>query len=899
MLGVDGTSSTDVWAVGGRVPNLNDEVLILHWDGSAWTQDWVDTMGLLYGVSAISANDVWAVGSTRVENGSTLILHWDGTQWSVVPGPGPTPDGAVLEGISAVSANDIWAVGTWQPHYGNQQPLILHWTGSQWGIVQAPAGAGELRDVSAVSSNAVWAVGTDYSMSELLPLVLHWDGSAWSRENTPEPDTSELIGVFASSSNEVWSVGYTDGLYDEDSLIERYVGSCETPLPTPTPTVCSTGWANSASVDLSFEENQLLDVAAVAGDDVWAAGFYRVAGYTYPLAEHWDGAQWGLSSTGVITSGAITAVKAFASDDVWAVGSGSTNIIMRWDGEHWTPVEGPTLEGYTHLEGVDGLASNDLWVVGGHNPGSGNSPVAAHWDGANWTQPSLPVDSTLNAVKVVAHNDVWAVGSKIGADGSLILHWNGVQWTEVTAPTQPYAELYDIDGVSPDDLWAVGSWAYAPEPSYILHWNGTQWARVEPEGNISSALSGVAAIASDNVWFVGADSNVSLTLHWDGTSLAVVDNPHGGGVSALWKVSGLPNGDAWAVGEQDGASLDTHVTLAQHYLSCVSATSTPTASATATPMGTATVSASETTIATSTGTPTPLASVTHTDTTTPVISTGTSTEISTSTAAPTDTSVIPTQSPTGTRTQTPSATSTAIITTTAKSTSTATATATASACPVQFADVPDGHTFYSFVRCLACRGILTGYACGGVGEPCDGNNDPYFRPNNGVTRGQIAKIVSEAAGFDEAVSGQAFEDVPPGSTFYVYVERLASRGVMQGYPCGGAGEPCGTGSLPYFRPGAGATRGQLAKIASNAIEWADSIPAGQYTFADVPVGSAFHPYIERMLMHRPGAMSGYPCGGTEEPCDSAGRPYFRPGNTLTRGQTAKIVTNTFFPECVP
>ena len=59
---------------------------------------------------------------------------------------------------------------------------------------------------------------------------------------------------------------------------------------------------------------------------------------------------------------------------------------------------------------------------------------------------------------------------------------------------------------------------------------------------------------------------------------------------------------------------------------------------------------------------------------------------------------------------------------------------------------------------------------------------PYFRPNNNATRGQIAKIDSNAAGYADAPSGQTFQDVPPGSTFYTYTQRLTSRSIMQGYP---------------------------------------------------------------------------------------------------------------------
>jgi hypothetical protein len=228
-------------------------------------------------------------------------------------------------------------------------------------------------------------------------------------------------------------------------------------------------------------------------------------------------------------------------------------------------------------------------------------------------------------------------------------------------------------------------------------------------------------------------------------------------------------------------------------------------------------------------------------------------------------------------------------------------TATPTACTVTFTDVPPTNTFYPFVRCLACKGIVQGYQCGGAGEPCDPSNNPYFRPNNYVTRGQLAKIVSESAGFDDQIppSQWTFTDVPYGSTFWLWVERLSNRQVMSGYQCGSPNEPCDSENRPYFRPGNGATRGQLTKIVSNAAGFSDTIPNTQYTFADVPPSNTFWLYVERLLLNRPGVMSGYPCGAPTEPCDSENRPYFRPNNPLTRGQTSKIVANTFFPGCNP
>ena len=58
----------------------------------------------------------------------------------------------------------------------------------------------------------------------------------------------------------------------------------------------------------------------------------------------------------------------------------------------------------------------------------------------------------------------------------------------------------------------------------------------------------------------------------------------------------------------------------------------------------------------------------------------------------------------------------------------------------------------------------------------------------------------------------------PGSTFYLYIGRVAGRGIVNGYPCGGVGEPCiAPDNLPYFRPNNNATRGQMSKIAAAAF----------------------------------------------------------------------------------
>lgn len=227
-------------------------------------------------------------------------------------------------------------------------------------------------------------------------------------------------------------------------------------------------------------------------------------------------------------------------------------------------------------------------------------------------------------------------------------------------------------------------------------------------------------------------------------------------------------------------------------------------------------------------------------------------------------------------------------------------------CTVAFADVKPGESpFYSYVRVLACRNIISGYA------------DGTFRPNNNVTRGQLAKMVAASAGYNDAVPSNrwTFHNIEPGSTYWLFVERVAAHGVTSGYACSnaaGSTEPCDDANRRYFRPGDYATRQQVAKMVSDArgtnARGSNVPPAAptttvlNYTFADVPVTNDFYRYVEALAAS--GSLSGYTCGGSNpetgsaEPCDAQNRKYFRPASNMSRGQISKVLATGFFSNAV-
>jgi hypothetical protein len=238
--------------------------------------------------------------------------------------------------------------------------------------------------------------------------------------------------------------------------------------------------------------------------------------------------------------------------------------------------------------------------------------------------------------------------------------------------------------------------------------------------------------------------------------------------------------------------------------------------------------------------------------------------------APTAT-VTPQNTPTVTQTSVPLVTQTSVP-------GTATATATPVNCPLPFTDVDQFNPFYQYIQCLYCRVIISGYA------------DNTFRWSADVTRGQVSKIIANAAGLNGTVTTQTFTDVPPGSPFFVFIGRLVAQGAISGY---NTAANCPSG-VPCFRPELSVTRGQLAKIDANAAGYNET-PGATPTFKDVPAANPFYVFIERLSLH--GVINGYTCGGPGEPCPGL---YFRPNANITRGQVSKVASQTFFPlNCAP
>jgi hypothetical protein len=238
LFGVAAPDAGHAFAVGAARNSRDDrnKTLVEQYDGVSWSivpSPNRGSDGYFSGVTALSGTDAWAVGLRGLPSGSQapLVEHWNGSSWSYVPSPffRRSTQTALLD-VAAVSANDVWAVGTYYSGAKHgRQPLTEHWNGSAWSIVPAASAGGDFifSSLTALAADDVWAVGFNGTGGG--PLAEHWDGSSWSVVPIDNPGIrSEFLGVAAAGSSV-----YATGVQHGNTLAERFDGAAFQRLSTP------------------------------------------------------------------------------------------------------------------------------------------------------------------------------------------------------------------------------------------------------------------------------------------------------------------------------------------------------------------------------------------------------------------------------------------------------------------------------------------------------------------------------------------------------------------------------------------------------------------------------------------------------------------------------------------
>jgi hypothetical protein len=164
------------------------------------------------GMSASSARDVWAVGTTNCASDNCrheLTVHWDGVHWRAIPAgserrrciePG-------LYGVTALTPRNAWAIGGIEGITRGCDFILRHWDGHKWrsaSLRGLPHNA-TLLAVDGSKPKRLLAAGATKIGH---PLIVRWNGKAWI--SLPAPSLGKgfnsFTSVFSFAPNDIWGV---------------------------------------------------------------------------------------------------------------------------------------------------------------------------------------------------------------------------------------------------------------------------------------------------------------------------------------------------------------------------------------------------------------------------------------------------------------------------------------------------------------------------------------------------------------------------------------------------------------------------------------------------------------------------------------------------------------------
>ncbi len=247
------------------------------------------------------------------------------------------------------------------------------------------------------------------------PVFLEYTGGEWLIFKDFKKEKGKTIAPYMkdidfSEANDGWAVG--NNLTPNEGFVFHYDGD---------------DWEEVTP----YPMRPLYCVAAVAPDDVWAAGWY---GTMY----HYDGSSW--AQVPFPESYEICALHFPAPDDGWAVGYHGT--CCHYDGSAWRAVN---IRSPEHRYDVFFPTREEGWAVGGGGLTPETPPwyPLLHYETGEWKH-MFRAEMKLDAVHFAAPDDGWAAGTHV-------LRYDGNEWHAITPPGKLYA--YDVFTLGGDEVW--------------------------------------------------------------------------------------------------------------------------------------------------------------------------------------------------------------------------------------------------------------------------------------------------------------------------------------------------------------------------------------------------------------------------------------------------------------
>jgi hypothetical protein len=297
----------------------------------------------------------------------------------------------------------------------------------------------------------------------------------------------------------------------------------------PAPAQAASGWR----IDKVFGQPHYLLLQAIAAsgaDNAWLLGLTPTPEPAF-VTQRWNGSRWAsvalprrlrfVAGPWALYSG----IYSTSPSDTWffpVLPDRMTPVqyALWWNGSAWTTSE-VTARPDTVLDAAV-FGSRNVWTFGEADvpfPSYGPA-VVRRWNGTVWRTVSVPVGTPVN-VDGVAPDDIWALGASRATvhrarQAIIAMHWNGKAWSALRLPTftpvksgHPWVATA-ITAAGPRDAWVAETPAasqrtgLSPPGLILLHWNGSTWHTVAR----NRTLRGVTGLTPDGhggFWLTATD----------------------------------------------------------------------------------------------------------------------------------------------------------------------------------------------------------------------------------------------------------------------------------------------------------------------------------------------------------------------------------------------------------
>ncbi len=358
-----------------------------------------------------------------------------------------------LRGVSMVSADDGWAVGsayTLRVGMGNKTPpkvpLLFNYNGSAWQAVAVPDGldGADLNVVAMRNAQDGWAGGGYFedpekyggysdAPADKLGVLLHYDGGTWRSITVPQTLNLTIAHLVYDSAGDVWAMATSANYDGRFAILHEHAGTWTV--------------AHAGTYGGYIESSSLGMLSANEG---WATISYLTGNVTQggPLKTTWlhlQNDEWTAATT--TTNSVFESMDIISPTDGWATQShinadgSSTPELLHYSKGTWQSVAHPTTEDGATINGIVSLFDSTYgWFMG--KMGTGDTATYKYYifDGSTWKNAHITGNGYYAAASFSSPGDGWFVGqgatnesladSGTVSYGFAFAHYHNGTWTE-------------------------------------------------------------------------------------------------------------------------------------------------------------------------------------------------------------------------------------------------------------------------------------------------------------------------------------------------------------------------------------------------------------------------------------------------------------------------------------